>query len=217
MNKIMYRVIALVCFALLLVGCKESPIKLVKTGVLESYPSVAIGDALESSFTDGKWTTFKTKKQKTIVEFQGKVGKDLDKRYFDEKISISSKTEKEKYNLKNMNDVLVLGKYISSCDTKGIVRGYDFDYDAPVEYLTVILFNTCTEERPNSFKSEGKYASSILLSAAVAYRNKYYIAEGQPTKIQFTIDKDGQNFNITYFKIEGSELEYKSLADWIFN
>ncbi len=56
-------------------GCAEKGdknIQLVKNGSMDSNPNVPIGKAFDHFFSNGKWTSFTTKNNEEIVEFNGR-------------------------------------------------------------------------------------------------------------------------------------------------
>lgn len=56
-------------------GCAEKGdknIQLVKNGSMDSNPNVPIGKAFDHFFSNGKWTSFTTKNDEEIVEFNGR-------------------------------------------------------------------------------------------------------------------------------------------------
>jgi hypothetical protein len=68
------------CVALILLalsaGCSDSPINVVKNGVLAEYPAATIGDVLEHNFKDTKWSYEKENARLTVI-FEGKIPKKL--------------------------------------------------------------------------------------------------------------------------------------------
>jgi hypothetical protein len=55
----------------LLIGCHKTAINQVRTGYMEFNKTTTLGQAIDHSFQNGKWTSFTTPKGATIVEFDG--------------------------------------------------------------------------------------------------------------------------------------------------
>lgn len=51
----------------------QSPVQLVRNGVLANYNSTTIGRAFEGTFQDAEWTTFVSPKGATVVQFDGSI------------------------------------------------------------------------------------------------------------------------------------------------
>lgn len=58
--------------SLLVGGCSDNAVKLVKDGCMNEYPDVTIGNIMALRFADGKWSS-ETKSGRKIVTFQGKI------------------------------------------------------------------------------------------------------------------------------------------------
>jgi len=65
-----------IIFALFLSGC-SSDVSKVKNGTMPGYEKTTIGKAFEASFDDVKWEAFEGKKGERVVQFTGKISKDL--------------------------------------------------------------------------------------------------------------------------------------------
>jgi hypothetical protein len=68
----------------LLAGCGNSDVSLVKDGTMNGYETTTIGKAFEASFDDTKWEGFESKKGERVVQFTGKISKDLHNSVTDE-------------------------------------------------------------------------------------------------------------------------------------
>jgi len=70
-----------VLFALILIlfGCGKSDvsISLVKEGTTKGYETTTIGKAFKASFDSPKWEAFEEKEGGIVVQFSGKISKDL--------------------------------------------------------------------------------------------------------------------------------------------
>ncbi|MGB7984978.1 MAG: hypothetical protein WCF54_07455 [Terracidiphilus sp.] len=55
----------------LLTGCHKTAVNQVRTGYMEFNKTTALGQAIDHTFQNGKWTSFTTEKGVTIVEFDG--------------------------------------------------------------------------------------------------------------------------------------------------
>ena len=75
MKKHTIKIILFLGLFLLFFGCAGDPVNTIKESSLSDYPTVMIGDALESNFSDVEWKTFETDKKQTVVEFRGKASK----------------------------------------------------------------------------------------------------------------------------------------------
>lgn len=65
-----------ITFGLFLSGC-SSDVSMVKNGTMSGFERTTIGKAFEASFNDPKWETFKGKKGERVVQFTGKISKDM--------------------------------------------------------------------------------------------------------------------------------------------
>ena len=66
---------SLVIVAIIFTGCADKGdknIQLVKNGTMDSNPNVPIGKAFSQFFSNGRWTSFTTKNNEEIVEFNGR-------------------------------------------------------------------------------------------------------------------------------------------------
>jgi hypothetical protein len=63
-------IVGILAVVSLLTGCR-SAINKVRNGYLEYNKTTTIGQALEHTFSNGKWKSFTTEKGATIVEFDG--------------------------------------------------------------------------------------------------------------------------------------------------
>lgn len=68
----------------LLAAYGNSDVSLVKDGTMNGYETTTIGKAFEASFDDTKWEGFEGKKGERVVQFTGKISKDLHNSVTDE-------------------------------------------------------------------------------------------------------------------------------------
>ena len=75
-NKNFFKILSsFMLIAVIFAGCAEKGdknIQLVKNGSMDSNPNVPIGKAFDQFFSNGKWTSFTTKNDEEIVEFNGR-------------------------------------------------------------------------------------------------------------------------------------------------
>jgi hypothetical protein len=65
-----------IMFSFFLTGC-SSDVSKVKNGTIPGYEKTTIGKAFEASFDDSKWKAFEGKKGERVVQFTGKISKNL--------------------------------------------------------------------------------------------------------------------------------------------
>ena len=171
-------------------GCGNNPIDLVKKGTLNDYPSVTIGDALEVSFSDGKWETFETDKKELVVEFTGKVSKKLSR-----KIELFILTAENQVSIDTLNK-------IGLNTLQDLLNGKKLDLKDVSVNETIII---------NSLKF------SVWGMSDLQKENLLFLIGNNNAKIQFLINKNGENFEISFFGVENTTYNYEDLADLIFN
>lgn len=62
---------------LLMTGCTGSDVDVVKGGVMGGYQTTTVGAAFDASFDNPQWSEFKGEKGERVVEFKGKIRKDV--------------------------------------------------------------------------------------------------------------------------------------------
>ena len=75
MKKIFEICMMCLFISIIFAGCAEKGdknIQLVKNGSMDSNPNVPLGKAFDHFFSNGKWTSFTTKNNEEIVEFNGR-------------------------------------------------------------------------------------------------------------------------------------------------
>jgi len=60
---------------MLMAGCSQSDIDIVKDGTMNGYQTTTVGAAFDASFSNPKWTEFKGDKGERVVEFTGGISK----------------------------------------------------------------------------------------------------------------------------------------------
>ena len=69
--RLIISVIVLI-ISLIICGCHDENVLIVREGSVISYPNIKIGDAFDKFFSDGKWKSFRSKENDEVVEFNGK-------------------------------------------------------------------------------------------------------------------------------------------------
>lgn len=75
MKKFFSVIASFMLITIIFAGCSEKGdknIQLVKNGSMDSNPNVPIGKVFDHFFSNGKWTSFTTKNNEEIVEFNGR-------------------------------------------------------------------------------------------------------------------------------------------------
>lgn len=62
---------------ILMVGCTQSDIDIVKEGTMDAYQTTTVGAAFDASFDNPKWAEFEGKKGERVVEFTGEISKSV--------------------------------------------------------------------------------------------------------------------------------------------
>ena len=207
-GSLKYKFILLLLSTLLQIGCKTNPIELVKTGIFNDFPSITIGDALESSFKQPKWKHFETDKKEKIVEFTGLVSKDLA-----DKLDIGILTADGEFDLKVLNN---LGIYRTSDLFKDEIwakldklgKSNNVDIIRLVAFLSQYINQLSLTVSPNFQENKEENLKKA---------KQIFNLENRPASIQFKIYKDNQGFEVSYFNIKDTNYDYKDVADYIFN
>ncbi|GAB7023804.1 hypothetical protein [Salidesulfovibrio brasiliensis] len=79
MNRLYFKRICLLLSLLLVLvaGCTGSDIDVVKNGVMRGYQTTTVGAAFDASFDNPQWSEFEGEKGERVVEFTGKIRKDV--------------------------------------------------------------------------------------------------------------------------------------------
>lgn len=66
---------------ILLAGCFQNDVDVVKEGTMDEYPTTTIGAAFDASFDGPVWETFETDKKERVVGFTGRISQSLHDTY----------------------------------------------------------------------------------------------------------------------------------------
>jgi len=174
----------------ILYGCGNSDVSLVKKGTMNGYETTTIGKAFETSFDNPKWEGFKGQKGERVVQFTGKISKNLHHYVTDE-------VKQELNDMQEYDEVFFDAKLIllqSAVERLGgdkskIIQDINNKYDCELTLNDNSFWNPKCKDKETAFKYVGEVINASL--------NELW-KEGEPVVVQWIITPDGKSFSLNH-------------------
>lgn len=88
--------------SVLVAGCADEHVDVVKEGYMRAYPGITVGYAFDNFFKDGTWESFESEDHQRIVEFNG--GATMMNKPVDVKVQFIVEGKNFRYHTTAIND-----------------------------------------------------------------------------------------------------------------
>ncbi len=193
-------------------GFGNSDVSIVKNSTMNGYPNTTVGKAFEASFDNTTWEAFESKKGERVVQFTGKISRDLHN-------TVVNNLRGQMQGLPDYQVVKVkLSLLQSAIETLGGIENRFFKdlnrkYDCKLEHMNLAggvfaFLPECQDEETMT-----KYMDEAI--------EKYLDVlwePGEPVEVQWIVSPDGESFNITHMGSASWEgVELKTILNMIYS
>ena len=187
---------ACLVFAIILQGCSDSSIDLVKNGNFLGYPNATIGKILDGSFSSTKWSSQETSKGEIRVLFEGTITRKMHNTLKEAALRFVHADVS-----KGINNIDPFTLHARTAGVLPMIIGEDktgrsFMGDYRQDCLRQL--NSLQENTPPWTSLQNECAETLRKAIDEAFDELYW-KEGDTVFFEWVIHSNGKNFEVTRF------------------